>query len=153
MNPMNPSPADAHGNGIGSLDVQTTMKRVPVLAAVISLLVVSACSPDDPDATATVTGRLVAGPTCPVETDPPDPECADLPVSDAEIVATLADGAEIRARSGEDGRFRLVVPPGVVIITFQEVEGLMSAPGPVTATVEENQTLDLSDLAYDTGIR
>jgi hypothetical protein len=130
------------------------MKRIAVLAAAILLFIVSACTPDDPDAsTGTITGRLVAGPTCPVETDPPDPECADQPVSDAEIVATLSDGAEIRARSGEDGRFRLVVPPGVVIITFEAVEGLMSAPGSVTATVAENQTLDLSDLAYDTGIR
>jgi len=129
------------------------MKRVPVLAAVILLLVVGGCSSDDPDATATITGRLVAGPTCPVETDPPDPECADRPVPDAAIVATLSDGAEIRARSGEDGRFRLVVPPGVVIITFEAVEGMMSAPGSVTATVEEHQTLDLSDVAYDTGIR
>jgi type 1 fimbria pilin len=130
------------------------MKRVPVLAAAISLLIVGACSPDDPAAsTGTITGRLVSGPTCPVETNPPDPGCADQPVSDAEIVATLPDGAEIRARSGQDGRFRLVVPPGVVTITFEAVEGLMSPPGPVTATVEENQTLDLSDLAYDTGIR
>jgi hypothetical protein len=130
------------------------MKRVPVLAIVISLLIVGACSLDDPDAsTGTITGRLVAGPTCPVETDPPDPECADQPVSDAEIMVTLSDGTEIRARSAEDGRFRLVVPPGVVIITFEAVEGLMSAPGAVTATVEESQTLDLSDLAYDTGIR
>jgi hypothetical protein len=130
------------------------MKRVPVLAVAISLLIVGACSPDDPDAsTGTITGRLVAGPTCPVETDPPDPECADQPVPDAEIVATLPDGAEIRAHSGEDGRFRLVVPPGALTITFEAVEGLMIPPGPVTATVEESQTLDLSDLAYDTGIR
>jgi type 1 fimbria pilin len=130
------------------------MKHVPVLAVAISLLIVGACSSDEPAAsTATITGRLVAGPTCPVETDPPDPECADQPVPDAEIVATLPDGDEVRARSGQDGRFRLDLPPGAVTVTFEAVEGLMGTPASITATLEENQTLDLSDVAYDTGIR
>lgn len=128
------------------------MRRV--LAGFLLLVVLGACSSGVPaDSSAIITGRLVAGPTCPVETDPPDPECAPRPVPDAEIVATLPGGAEIRARSGEDGTFRLVVPPGAVTITFAAVEGSMVAPDAITATVEENQTLDLSVVAYDTGIR
>jgi hypothetical protein len=130
------------------------MRRFLVLAGVLSMVVVGACSPEAPvDGTATITGRLVAGPTCPVETDPPDPECAAQPVADAEIVAALPDGTEIRARSGQDGRFRLVLPPGAVTITFATVQGLMSTPDSITATVQENQMLDLSDITYDTGIR
>jgi hypothetical protein len=118
------------------------------------LAILGACASDvPPDSSATITGRLVAGPTCPVETDPPDPECAPRVVADAEIVARLPDGAEIRARSGEDGRFRLVLPPGAVTITFAAVEGLMLAPDPITTTLGENQALDLSDVSYDTGIR
>lgn len=128
------------------------MRRV--LAGALSLMVLISCISDVPAAsTATVTGRLVAGPTCPVETNPPDPECAAQPVPNAEIVATLADGAEIRARSGQDGRFRLLLPPGAVTISFGAVEGLMRAPEPITATVQANQELDLSDVSYDTGIR
>ena len=128
------------------------MRRV--LAGVILLALLGACASDvPPDSSATITGRLVAGPTCPVETDPPDPECAPRVVPDAEIVARLPDGAEIRARSGEDGRFRLVLPPGAVTIIFAAVEGLMLAPDPINATLRENQTLDLSDVSYDTGIR
>ncbi len=95
----------------------------------------------------------MAGPTCPVETDPPDPECAPRAVPNAEIVATLADGTEIRASSDEDGRFRLVLPPGAVTITFAAVEGLMNVPSPISTTVREHQTLDLVDVTYDTGIR
>jgi type 1 fimbria pilin len=130
------------------------MRRVLLLAGILSLVVVGACSSEVPaDSTATITGRLVAGPRCPVETDPPDPECAAQVVPNAEIVATLPDGAEIRARSGQDGRFHLVLPAGVVTITFAAVEGLMIAPDPITATVQENQTLDLGDVTYDTGIR
>ena len=128
------------------------MRRV--LAGVILLVILGACASDvPPDSSATITGRLVAGPTCPVETDPPDPECAPRVVPDAEIVARLPDGAEIRARSGEDGRFRLVLPPGAVTITFAAVEGLMLAPDPINATLRENQALDLLDVSYDTGIR
>ncbi|MEX2251288.1 MAG: hypothetical protein WD895_04355 [Acidimicrobiia bacterium] len=124
------------------------------LAVALMLTLVGACSSRVPaDGSATITGRLVAGPTCPVETDPPDPECAFRVVPDAEIVATLPNGAQIRARSGEDGAFRLVVPPGALTVTFGAVEGLISAPDAIAATVEENQTLDLSDVAYDTGIR
>ena len=63
------------------------------------------------------------------------------------------DGVEIRARSGQDGTFRIAVPPGEVTITFAEAEGLMMAPGKVTTSVEKNQTFDLSDVLYDTGIR
>lgn len=125
-----------------------------VLAGVILLVILGACASDVPvESNATITGRLVAGPTCPVETDPPDPDCASRVVPDAEIVARLPDGAEIRARSGEDGRFHLVLPPGAVTITFAAVEGLMLAPDPINANLRENQALDLSDVSYDTGIR
>jgi hypothetical protein len=52
-----------------------------------------------------------------------------------------------------DGTFRIAVPPGDVVITFTADEASMLAPGPITATIEANQTLDLGDLTYDTGIR
>jgi type 1 fimbria pilin len=123
-------------------------------AGILLLVLIGACSSDNPaDGSATITGRLVAGPTCPVETDPPDPECAPRAVPDAEVVATLADGGEVRARSDENGSFRLDLTPGTVTITFAPVEGSMLAPESITVTVRENQTLDLSDVAYDTGIR
>lgn len=128
------------------------MRRV--LAGALVLVALSACSSDEPtEGSAVVTGRTIAGPTCPVETDPPDPDCAPRVVPDAEIVAALSDGTEVRARSDEDGSFRFVLPPGAVIITFAAVEGLMNVPDPINATVREGQTLDLSDVTYDTGIR
>ena len=118
------------------------------------LLFLGACSSQSPnDATAIITGRLVAGPTCPVETNPPGPACAPSVVPDTEIVVMTPDGVEIRARSGQDGTFRIAVPPGEVTITFAEAEGLMMAPGTITASVETNQIFELSDVLYDTGIR
>lgn len=147
-----PRPARRDGNERGARRRPIGMRRI--LAGVLVLVALGACSSDDPaDGSAVVTGRAVAGPTCPVETDPPDPECDPRAVPDAEIVATLTDGTEVRARSNEDGSFRFVLPPGAITITFIAVEGLMSVPDPITATIREDQTLDLSDVIYDTGIR
>jgi hypothetical protein len=124
------------------------------LVGTVLLLFLGACSSQNPsDTTAIITGRLVAGPVCPVETDPPDPACAPSVVPDTEIVVVTPDGVEIRARSGQDGTFRIAVPPGEVTITFAEATGLMLPPETITASVETNQTFDLSDVRYDTGIR
>ena len=150
--PNSAAEAGHPGNAIGPSRRPKGMRRD--LAGALLLVLVVACSSQVPDdATATITGRLVAGPTCPVETDPPDPACAPRAVPDAEIVVTLPDGTEVRARSGEDGTFRIAVPPGEITITFAEVEGLMVAPDPITVTVAANQTLDVSDVSFDTGIR
>jgi len=129
-----------------------TMRRF-LFIGLVSVLVVACSQPGPEDASATVVGRLVAGPTCPVETDPPDPACEPRPVADAEIVATSEDGAEIGTRSEEDGTFRLTVPPGEVTIVFGEVEGLLMAPDQVTVVLDDDETLDLGEIAYDTGIR
>ncbi len=118
------------------------------------VVALGACASHVPtDSSATITGRLVAGPTCPVETDPPNPACAPRPVPDTEIVATLSDGTEFRAVSSEEGTFRLALPPGDVVITFAAADAPMLAPDPITATIGANQTLNLGDLTYDTGIR
>ena len=130
------------------------MRMRSAVVGTVLLLFLGACSSQNPsDSTAIIRGRLVAGPTCPVETNPPDPTCAPSVVPDTEIVVMTSDGVEIHARSGQDGTFRIAVPPGEVTITFAEAEGLMMAPGTITTSVEKNQTFDLSDVLYDTGIR
>lgn len=122
------------------------------LASIVLLLTVTACAAST-DTTATIIGQLVAGPTCPVETDPPDPTCAPQPVVDAEVVAMDVDGNEYRALSGVDGSFRLAVPAGKIVVTFSEVEGLMGVPEAISVTVAAMETVDLGEIGYDTGIR
>ena len=49
----------------------------------------------------------MAGPVCPVESDPPDPSCAPRPVAGAPVVVTPADGSDNVVAQGEtdaDGR-------------------------------------------------
>ncbi len=100
-----------------------------------------------------ITGHLLAGPVCPVETDPPDPFCSPAPVAGALVTVVGADGVEIETTSDDEGFFKIQVPPEDVTIRFGDVPGLMGTPADVTARVLEDQTLNLGDIFYDTGIR
>jgi hypothetical protein len=105
------------------------------------------------DAPAVVTLSLFAGPTCPVETVPPDPNCAPRPVTNAEVVLRDPTGAEIeRAASNAEGTITLEVPPGAYYVEPQPVEGLMGIAAPVAFAVAGSDVTGLT-LAYDTGIR
>src|SRR6266550_3737051 len=60
-----------------------------------------------------VSGRATAGPTCPVERNPPDPACAARPVAGAVLVIHDRAGAGVaRVTTDKDGRFSLTLAPG-----------------------------------------
>jgi hypothetical protein len=111
-------------------------------------------SGDPMPADSTVTGTVLAGPTCPVVTDPPDPSCADRPVEGAELIVTTQDGVEVdRVTSDADGHFSLTLAPGAYRLVPQSVEGLMGTAEPMDLAVELGMpALDLA-VGYDTGIR
>jgi len=96
---------------------------------------------------------VVAGPVCPVETDPPTPGCADRVVSGAVIVVTLLDGSAVtEVTSDAEGHFTLELPAGPYLLTPQPVAGLMGTAPPAQVVVTAGATLDLV-VSYDTGIR
>jgi hypothetical protein len=96
---------------------------------------------------------LVAGPVCPVETVPPDPDCAPRPVAGATFVVRDAAGAEVaRVASDADGRVRLTLPTGTYVFEPQPAEGLMGTPEPIAASVLGPDGFAWT-FAYDTGIR
>jgi len=106
-----------------------------------------------PDATG-VHGTVTAGPTCPVERDPPDPDCAARPVGGAVLVFTDADGTEVaRGTSAADGTFTVELAPGSYRVTAQPVEGLMGTPAPMDVEVEAGGPMTELQVSYDTGIR
>ena len=106
-----------------------------------------------PDATG-VRGRVTAGPTCPVVTNPPDPNCAERPVGGAVLVVSDTTGAEVaRVTSKQDGTFVLELAPGSYRMTPQPMEGLMGTPAPVDFEVAAAQPLTELQVSYDTGIR
>ncbi|HEV7200642.1 MAG TPA: hypothetical protein VGO32_07555 [Candidatus Limnocylindria bacterium] len=101
-----------------------------------------------------VRGTVVAGPTCPVMTDPPDPSCADRPVSDAELVVLTGDGAEVaRTTSATDGTFAIALASGAYRLEPQPVEGLMGTAEPIEFSVVWGMPIPELVVSYDTGIR
>jgi hypothetical protein len=106
-----------------------------------------------PDATG-VRGTVSAGPTCPVERDPPDPGCAARLVAGAVLVVTDAAGMEVaRATSAEDGTFSIELGPGAYRLTAQPFEGLMGTPEPMDFEVEAGGPMTELQVSYDTWIR
>ena len=131
------------------------MKRLLLAAP----LVLSACLPASsptPDAElGTLEVEVVAGPVCPVEQDPPDPNCAPRPVEGARILVQPGDGRDIvagEATTDTDGHATVELAPGDYVVVGVEVDGLMGLPEPTTVTLNAGQTATVT-LAYDTGIR
>jgi hypothetical protein len=127
----------------------------------VSALALTACGggvesdaiPTVPAPGATLEISAVAGPVCPVETDPPTPGCAPRPVADAVMVVTDSTGAEMaRAATSADGTVVIEVPAGELTITPQPVEGLLGTASPITVSLAADQTLSVG-VDYDTGIR
>jgi hypothetical protein len=55
--------------------------------------------------------------------------------------------------SDEDGSFRIVAPAGEPTVVFGEVAGLMGTPDSLSVSLDPGETVDLGEIAYDTGIR
>lgn len=101
-----------------------------------------------------VTGMAVAGPTCPVVHDPPDPACDDRPVAGAEIAVLELGGGEVaRVVTDASGRFGLELAPGAYRLEPQPVEGLMGTAASLDLRVGAGQPTVAVTLTYDTGIR
>lgn len=102
------------------------------------------------------TGLLItatAGPTCPVETVPPDPACAPRPVAGAVVVIRDETGLEVARVTLDATGFAMVeVPAGGYVAEPQPVEGYMGTAGPVSVTVVDGMATPV-ELGYDTGIR
>ncbi len=100
-----------------------------------------------------VSGRAVAGPTCPVER-PGDPACAPRTVAGATLVVTTSNGAEVgRTRTAEDGTFTLLLPEGDLTLVPRPVEGLMGTAEPIPLVVRLASPPPPVEVRYDTGIR
>jgi len=123
-------------------------------AILLLLLAASVAACDQPAGSGTASIAAVAGPTCPVVSDPPDPDCEDRPVEGAVIVVRDEDGQEVaRMTTDADGLASVELAPGRYSLEAQAVDGLMGTPGPVEITVVAGGGGDPVTIAYDTGIR
>jgi len=101
-----------------------------------------------------IQGTVMAGPTCPVMQDPPDPKCADKPVKTNISVYRASDISRSIAmlESGADGTFKVSLPPGEYVV----MAGPYGAPFPRCS--DTNATVGASGytpiiVSCDTGIR
>jgi len=105
------------------------------------------------DGPAQITVDLTAGPTCPVEQNPPDPNCDDRPVKNAEVKLFDANGTLVATEtSDDDGRVVFQVPSGAYYLEPQPAEGLMGTPEAQAVSVLGGDQSGLL-FGYDTGIR
>lgn len=134
------------------------MPRIRSLAMIVGVIVmammlVGCGSAGTSTGKVTVTGRAVAGPTCPAER-PSDPACAPRPVAGATLIVTTSNGAEVdRTRTAEDGSFTLLLPEGDLTLVPRPVEGLMGTPDPIPLPVRLASPPAPIEVRYDTGIR
>jgi hypothetical protein len=94
----------------------------------------------------------MAGPTCPVERNPPDPQCADRPLSTTVAVFRKNNPAAPFAvgKSDAQGAFEFALPPGEYVVGAGESQLPHCTQTP--ATVGPN-TYTAIVVECDTGIR
>lgn len=126
----------------------------PLVGLVLAALALIGCqNAEEPQETGTLRGEAVAGPTCPVVTDPPDPACADRPVAGADLlIEAEGRGEGTRLTTDADGRFEVLLAPGAYTLTPGPVVGLMGTASPQSFEIAPGETTELI-VAYDTGIR
>jgi hypothetical protein len=126
-----------------------------VAALVVTAALLGACTVERTTETIPgypVSGMVFAGPTCAVETDPPDPACAARPVAGAHLVIMQGDTEVGEVVTDSEGRFSLDLPEGDYVVVPQPVEGFLGTADQVSFTVGAGLNPEVQ-IAYDTGIR
>jgi hypothetical protein len=125
------------------------MRSLAILTIAVALGVVPAALAAP--ASSGVRGRVLAGPTCPVER-PGDPACAPRAVVAIVTVSTPRHRVIRSVRSGSDGRFALTLAPGTYVLEPRAPAGPLPSGRPVLIHVRTGK-LTRVVLSMDTGIR
>ena len=152
-------PAEPARGGRRPSLVQRPTCVLPGWLAVAALVLLGACGSsgdgdDDASPVSAVVGRVALGPQCPVEVE--GQPCPDQPASGVQVTVAgpsstdpLSLGATVATgTTGDDGRFRIEVPPGSYVVT---AAAGMSCDV-IAVTVGEGAEVTV-DVTCDTGIR
>lgn len=99
-----------------------------------------------------IRGTVMAGPTCPVERDPPDPKCADRPISTTVAVFRANNPTTPFAigKSDAQGTFEFSLPPGSYVVGAGESQLPRCTQTPAAVGPNAYTTIVVE---CDTGIR
>ncbi len=136
--------------------MRMSVSYVVALLLPSALASVCAVSPSNHNVvTVTLTGRVVAGPSCPVADIPPDPACAPAPLPGARLDVFDSAGRKVTTLVADaQGRFSVNLPPGQYLIVPQPFGWLPRPPRAITVEVRPGSAppADLV-IVYDTGVR
>jgi hypothetical protein len=128
------------------------MKRLVLLIVLAALPAACAGEIDHGSVTSGIEGRATIGPLCPVEV-------VGSPCPDAPFVATItvrrADGDPVtHAETGDDGRFRIPLPPGTYTIEAEPLPpGGIARMLPVDPVTVRSGAYTTVPISFDSGIR
>jgi hypothetical protein len=107
---------------------------------------------DPADPTSGIEGTILISPVCPVERNPPLPECAPRPYQ-ATITVKTADGARevTQFTSDKDGHFSVALDPGKYLLAPSNGDPYPRAPSQVVR-VEPHKFTPVT-INYDSGMR
>lgn len=118
----------------------------------VAATLVAGCSSPAPDSG--IEGMVWVGPMCPVESDPPDPDCADRPYA-TWLLVTAPEGGDVleAAASNDAGEFRVALEPGDYAIRSRATaSGYPYCASEGTIVVVEHEWT-MATIRCDTGIR
>ncbi len=100
-----------------------------------------------------IRGTVMAGPTCPVERNPPDPNCADRPLQTTVSISRAIDKTHVIATVPSDtqGAFQVSLPPGEYTVSAST--GTMLPRCNPTDAIVGPTGYSVVAISCDTGIR
>ncbi|MHB1261595.1 MAG: hypothetical protein ACYC2H_07745 [Thermoplasmatota archaeon] len=127
--------------------------RVPLVAVVLVALGLSGCG-EGAIIDSGIEGVAMMGPTCPVERDPPDPDCADKPYEGDLVVTTPDQGKMLKEfRTNAHGEFQVAIGPGEYSIRNDPASDNFPYCSTQGTIVVEAGRFTRADVSCDTGIR
>jgi hypothetical protein len=130
--------------------MRSSLRLAPLLLLAIALIAATCDNGSTPKPNSGIEGTVTIGPMCPVER--PDSPCPDQPYA-ATIVINDSGGDEVgRAKSGEDGRFRVALAPGSYTLVPQSPASRLPYASEQQVKVRDGAYTHV-DIQYDSGIR
>ena len=129
------------------------MRLLALAASFVALLFGAQAAATKPKVDSGIRGEATAGPTCPVERYPPDPQCKDRPYQATVKVRRKRTGAFVKKFTAHsDGTFKVRLKPGTY--TLQPQPGKNGFPWARDQDVKVHaHKFAHVHLEYDTGIR